>query len=84
MKQIIVSILKPVAEFCFELVNKVTPNMALMIYVALMLLLGLWITTLKQEGICHDTGARYGYCRDMRTGAVIIIAIQIVIYLIFR
>jgi len=84
MKEVIVSVLKPVAEFCFELVNKVTPDMAIVIYVVLMALLALWVMTLKQEGIREDGRGRYRFWQDLRTGAVVILVLQIIIYLIFR
>jgi hypothetical protein len=84
MKEVIVSVLKPVAKFCFELVNKVTPDMALIIYVVLMALLALWVITLKQEGVREDGGGRYKFWQDLRTGAVVILLLQIIIYLIFR
>ena len=84
MKEVIVSVLKPVAKFCFELVNKVTPDMALIIYVVLMALLALWVMTLKQEGVREDGGGRYRFWQDLRTGAVVILVLQIIIYLIFR
>jgi hypothetical protein len=84
MKEMIVSTLKPVAKFCFELVNKVTPDMAIVIYVVLMALLALWVMTLKQEGVNQNGGGRYRFWQDLRTSAVVILVLQIIIYLIFR
>jgi hypothetical protein len=84
MKEAIVSVLKPVAELCFKIVNKVSTDSALIIYVLLMALLALWVMTLKQEGVREDGGGRYRFWQDLRTGAVVILLLQIIIYLIFR
>ena len=84
MKQAIISVLKPVAELCFELVNKVSPDMALIIYILLMAALTLWVMTLKQEGIRQGSKGRYRFWQDLRTGAVFIMILQMIIYLVFR
>ena len=84
MKQLIISILKPFAEFCFELVNKVTPDAALILYIVVMSLLTLWVMTLKQEAMRQDGKGRYKLWQDLRTAAVAIMVLQMIIYLVFR
>ena len=42
-------ILKPFADWCFELVNAVPPAVAVVIYVAVLLAIAVWILTLKAE-----------------------------------
>ncbi len=84
MKEAIVSVLKPVAELCFKMVNKVSTDSALIIYVLLMALLALWVLTLKQEGVREDGQGRYSFRQDLRTGAVIVLVLQIIIYVIFH
>jgi len=84
MKEAIVSVLKPVAELCFKMVNKVSTDSALIIYVLLMALLALWVLTLKQEGLREDGQGRYSLWQDLRTGAVVVLVLQIIIYVIFH
>ncbi len=84
MKEAIVSVLKPVAELCFKMVNKVSTDSALIIYILLIALLALWVLTLKQEGVREDGQGRYSFWQDLRTGAVVVLVLQIIIYVIFH
>lgn len=84
MKDVLVQLIKPFAEKCFDLVNTVKPPVALIIYVVLMLLLGVWVMTLKQEKQREDGTGQYSILHDLRTWAMVILLLQIIIYLVIR
>ena len=84
MKERLISLIKPFADACYHLVNAVSPGWALILFVALLLLLALWVIGLKQEKRREDGTGNYSWWEDLRTSAVAIILVQALIYVVLR
>ncbi len=85
MKEWIIDLLKPIAETCFEAAKAVSPGVAVIVYVLVLLALAAWVLTLKQEATAaRDRSGRWKIGRDLRTWAVAILIVQAVIYIVFR
>ena len=85
MKKTIITILKPFADWCFELVNTIPPAVALIIYVAVLMVVALWVLTLKVEKPGTDQKRFLPlFLHDLRLWAILILIIQAVIYIVFR
>ncbi|MBN2803250.1 MAG: hypothetical protein JXR91_09160 [Deltaproteobacteria bacterium] len=82
MENFVTKILKPVAQNLYNLVCGVPPETAKYIFVAVIMLLGIWILTLKNESEDPETGKKYPIYKDLRTWAVLILLLQSAGYLI--
>jgi hypothetical protein len=84
MKALLTSILKPIAEGLFAMVNAVTPDGALVIYVLVFVAAIAWVWTLKNESEEKKGDGMGPILGDLRVWATIILGIQIVIYVVFK
>jgi hypothetical protein len=85
MKTTIITIFKPFADLCFELVNTIPPAVAFIIYVAVLMVIALWVLTLKVEKPGTDQKFILPLLmHDLRLWAILILIIQAVIYIVFR
>ena len=84
MKEWIIDLLEPLARVCFDAAKSVRPGVAVAVYVLVLLVLALWVLTLKQEADgARDRSGRWRMARDLRTWAVAILVVQAVIYVVF-
>lgn len=81
MKELLVSLIKPFAQMCYRLANTVSPSVALAIFVGVVVLLALWVMTLKQEKKRPD-GTSYPIWRDLRAWAILILTAQIALLML--
>jgi hypothetical protein len=81
MKELLVSLIKPFAQMCYKLANTVSPSVALGIFVGVVVLLALWVMTLKQEKKRPD-GTSYPIWRDLRAWAILILVAQIALLML--
>lgn len=80
----LISLLKPFAVMCFKLVNAVSPVQALVIYILVLVAIGIWVLTLKQEKPSRsDWPGKALVLHDMRFWASVILVLQIGFYIIF-
>ncbi len=85
MKEIIISLLKPFADFCFRCVNLVSTDVALFLYILVLAVIAVWVLTLKQEKPERgERGGRALFVHDLRVWAILILFVQAVIYVVFR
>jgi hypothetical protein len=85
MKTAIITILKPFADLCFELVSAVPLAVAVVIYIAVLVVTALWVLTLKAEKPRADRKSFLPlFLHDLRLYAVLILIVQAVIYVVFR
>lgn len=85
IKESLISLLKPFAEACFKLVNSVSPAKAIVIYILVLVAVGVWVISLKQEKPkASDWPGKVLILHDLRFWACIIVALQIGLYVIFR
>ena len=85
MKEMLIKVLRPFADVCFKFANSVTPGQAAIIYILVLVVLAVWVLTLKQEKMRknRETG-RMVFLKDLRLWAVVILLVQTIIYVIFR
>jgi hypothetical protein len=85
MKEIIISLLKPFADFCYRCVNLVSTDVALFLYILVLAAVAGWVLTLKQEKPQRTQKPRKPlFVHDLRVWAILILLVQAVIYIIFR
>ncbi|MHC4912025.1 MAG: hypothetical protein ACYTE5_03360 [Planctomycetota bacterium] len=85
MKEIITSILKPFADFCFRCVNLVSTDVALFLYIFVLVAIAVWVLTLRQEKPKRsEKPGKALFVHDLRVWAILILFGQAVIYIIFR
>ncbi|MHC4394320.1 MAG: hypothetical protein ACYS1A_01570 [Planctomycetota bacterium] len=78
-------LLKPFAEFCFNLVKPVSSGQAILIYILVLVAVAIWVLTLRQEKPKkEDWPGKKLFLHDLRLWAVIILVLQIGFYVIFR
>lgn len=84
MKETLISVLKPFAQGCFNLVNKVSTQSAVLIYVLVLAAVALWVLTLKQERPKKSDwpGGEALVLHDLRFWAVVIVVLQIIVYIV--
>ena len=85
IKESLISLLKPFAEACFKLVNAVSPAKAIVIYILVLVVVGVWVISLKQEKPkASDWPGKVLILHDLRFWACVILVLQIGLYVIFR
>ena len=84
MKEVIISLLKPFAQLCYEFATAVSVQAALVIYILVLAALAVWVLTLKKEKPGRDNHGKILFLRDLRFWAVLILLVQVVIYIIFK
>lgn len=85
MKEMIVKVVKPFADMCFEMANSISPDTAIIFYILVLAVICLWVITLRQEKPQKAAGSsKLIFLTDLRLWAVLILVIQAAIYLIFR
>ena len=85
IKESLISLLKPFAETCFKLVNAVSPSQAILIYIFVLVVVGIWVLTLKQEKpSSSDWPGKVLVLHDLRFWASVILVLQIGLYIIFK
>lgn len=85
MKEMLIKVLRPFADVCFKFANSVTPGQAAIIYIFVLVVLAVWVLSLKQEKPKKDVETeRFVFLKDLRLWAVLILLVQAVIYVIFR
>ena len=85
LRNALISLFKPFAEFCFNLVKPVSSDQAILIYILVLAAVALWATTLKQERPKKEEwpGKKLIF-HDLRLWAVLILVLQIGFYVVFR
>lgn len=84
MKEIIISLLKPFADFCFRCVNLVSTDVALFLYISVLVAIAVWVLTLRQEKPQRNQRpGKFLFVHDLRVWAILILFVQAVIYIIF-
>ncbi|MCJ7693447.1 MAG: hypothetical protein MUO22_08545 [Sedimentisphaerales bacterium] len=85
MKEIIISLLKPFADLCFRCVNSISTDVAVFLYIFVLVAVAAWVLTLKQEKPKRTQKLRKPlFVHDLRVWAILILFVQAVIYIIFR
>jgi len=85
LRSALISLLKPFARFCFNLLKDVSSDQAILIYIIVLAAVGLWVSTLKQERPKKkDWPGKVLFFHDLRLWAVLILLLQIGFYVIFR
>jgi len=85
MKEIIISLLKPFADVCFRCVNSISPDIAVFLYIFVLVAVAAWVLTLKQEKPKRNQKpGKFLFVHDLRVWAILILFVQAVIYIIFR
>ncbi len=80
LKQWLAKILTPLVEFFFSLVMAVPLGAVRMLFVLLLLFIALWLFSLPRQ-IAGDS--RKVWWNDLRYFALLVVALQIVLYVIF-
>lgn len=85
MREMITRLLEPFADACYALVSLIPLEAVGVIYILVLVILAVWVLTLKQEKV---TGAgeprRCVFLSDLRLWAVLILFIQAIIYVLLR
>jgi hypothetical protein len=93
LRNALISLFKPFAQFCFNLVKPVSSDQAILIYILVLAAVALWASTLKQEKQKkedwekqkkEDWPGKSLIFHDLRLWAVLILVLQIGFYVIFR
>ncbi len=85
LRNALISLLKPFAQFCFNLVKPVSSDQAILIYILVLAAIALWVMTLRQEKPKkEDWPGKILIFHDLRLWAVLILVLQIGFYVIFR
>ena len=85
LRNALISLFKPFAEFCFNLVKPVSSDQAILIYILVLVAVAVWVLTLKQEKQKkEDWPGKKLVFHDLRLWAVLILVLQIGFYVIFR
>lgn len=85
MKEMIISLLKPFADFCYRYVNLVSTDVALLLYILVLVVIAAWVVTLKGERPKRGAnGGKFVFVHDLRVWAILVLLVQAVIYIIFR
>ncbi len=77
MKELLASLIKPLGDMCYRLVNSVGTSAALAVNIVVLVLLILWVITLKGEKKRVRRKGFHPLRQDLRTWAVLILVIQI-------
>ncbi len=83
MKETIGAVLKPLADFFFDLVMLVPMEWVRGIFLGLLALLALWVLNLPEQKPETEDGRPLPFWRDLRLTAVGLLALQSVFYIIF-
>jgi hypothetical protein len=84
MKEKIASLIKPFAELCYQIVDSVSTKWALVIYILVLIVLAIWVISLKKEKPVERTNKLSIAVYDLRFWALGIIFLQVAIYLVFH
>ena len=84
MKSAIASLIKPFANLCYQFVYSISPDWALVIYILVLIILGVWVLTLTGEKPVNGRNILSILVSDLRFWALGIISIQILIYIVFE
>jgi len=85
LRNALISLFKPFAEFCFNLVKPISSDQAILIYIIVLAIVALWVSTLKQEKQKkEDWPGKVLFFHDLRLWAVLILVLQIGFYVVFR
>ncbi|MEA2062241.1 MAG: hypothetical protein U9P14_00960 [Gemmatimonadota bacterium] len=87
MRQWLGEALKPVAQWCFDLVMAVPMIWVRVIFISILVVVGIWVLTLKPQ--VPETGAEEGktgkapFYKDLRWMALGVLVLQVFCYLYF-
>lgn len=85
VRDALISLFKPFAVMCFNLVKPVSSGQAILIYILVLVAVAVWVLTLKQEKQKkEDWPGKKLFLHDLRLWAVLILVLQIAFYVIFR
>ena len=85
IRDALISLFKPFAVMCFNLVKDVSSGQAILIYILVLVAVAVWVLTLKQEKQKKENWpGKPLFLHDLRFWAVVILLLQIGFYVIFR
>lgn len=89
MKEILVACLRPFVDLCTRLFQAIPLYVAQIVLIVVMIGLTIWVITLKEENPRNfpeaaDQRIEFAFLHDLRFWAVVLLALQCVLIIVFK